>query len=135
MTHRFITVHRFESKVAHFANRKQLDLWNVSHIWIGPSALSGCVKLDSDTIVLKSKIVWFLVNIDLPKLTDLKCTTGNFTNFKKAAIESRSLGIRCEIDVHCLSEERFKLGSLYLIQESPGEYKSFRMVEGVIYED
>ena len=93
------------------------------------------MKLDSDTIVLKSKIVWFLVNIDLPKLTDLKCTTGNFTNFKKAVIESRPIGVRCEIDVHCLSEERFKLGSLYLIRENPGEYKSFRMVEGVIYED
>ena len=37
--------------------------------------------------------------------------------------------------MHCLSGERFKLGSLYLVREKPGEYKSFRMVEGAIFED
>lgn len=28
-------------------------------------------------------------NLDLPRLTDLRCTTGNFAYFTKALIESR----------------------------------------------
>ena len=33
----------------------QIDLRNVSDIWIGPLSLSGCIRSDSDTIILKSK--------------------------------------------------------------------------------
>ena len=33
------------------------------------------------------------MNIDLPKLTDLKCTTGNFTNYKRAVIESNVIKV------------------------------------------
>ena len=39
------------------------------------------------------------------------------------------------IDVRCISEERFKLGSLYLIRQKPGEYKTSRMVERMNFED
>lgn len=33
----------------------QIDLRSVSDIWIGPSSLSGCIRSDLETIILKSK--------------------------------------------------------------------------------